>query len=74
MISLLASELANQPTVGVSDGGLEVLKPLFSAYFYIALPASFHVIRDGYIPFTSRAADEATYLSMSGSRYLVELN
>jgi hypothetical protein len=83
MISLLASELANQPTVGVSDGGLEVLKPLFSACFYITLPASFHVIRDGYIalpistifrvirdgyiPFTIRAADEATYLSMSGS-------
>jgi hypothetical protein len=56
------SELANQPTVGASDGDLEVLKPLFSACFYIALPASFHVIHDGYIPFTSRAADEVTYV------------
>jgi hypothetical protein len=62
MISSLMSALANQPTVGVSDGDLEVLKPLFSACFYIALPASFHAIRDGYIHFTSRAADEATYV------------
>jgi hypothetical protein len=56
------SELANQPTVGASDGDLEVLKPLFSACFYLALPARFHAIRDGYIPFTSRAAGEAKYV------------